>query len=125
MLIGLLGLNTLFEFAVAIAFAFFAERFFPVESLSILAIALLRVVGAGAIAIGSLSLIFCLNQTLTRTKQILFPAIVTLAIFHLSVAIAQWINFSNQAAPLAIGVIHTLFAAVFLYFSIRTYSFDS
>jgi hypothetical protein len=125
MLIGLLGLNTLFEFAVAIAFCFFPERFFPVESLSILAIALARVVGAGALAIGSLSLIFCLKPNLIRSREILFPAITTLTVFHLSVAIAQWLNFSNQAAPLAIGIIHSLFGSFFLYFSINTYSSDS
>jgi hypothetical protein len=125
MLIGILGLNTLFEIAVAIAFTFFPERFFPVESLSPLAVALARVVSAGALAIGSLSLIFVLKPILARSKEILFPAILTLTIFHLSVAIAQWVNFSNQAAPLAIGIIHTLFAVVFLYFCTKTYSLDT
>jgi hypothetical protein len=125
MLIGLLGLNTLFELAVAIAFTFFPERFFPVESLSTLAIALARVVGAGALAIGSLSLIFCLKPNLIRSREILFPAITTLTVFHFCIAIAQWINFSNQAAPLAIGIIHTVFAAAFLYYSLNTYSLDS
>jgi len=125
MLIGILGLNTLFEIAVAIAFCFFPERFFSQESLSPLAIALARVVGAGALAIGSLSLFFVIKQTSIKSKQILFPAIATLSIFHLSVAIAQWINFSNQAAPLAIGIIHSLLAAAFIYFSIRTRSLIS
>jgi len=125
MLIGILGLNTLFEIAVAIAFSFFPERFFPVESLSPLAVALARVVGAGALAIGSLSLFFVIKQTSVKSKEILFPALSTLTIFHFSIAIAQWINYSNQAAPLAIGIIHSLFAIAFIYFSIRTYSLNS
>ncbi|MDX1978455.1 MAG: hypothetical protein SFT94_12355 [Pseudanabaenaceae cyanobacterium bins.68] len=115
-----LGLNSLFEFAVAIAFILAPQQFFGAE-ISSLEFALARVVGAGAIAIGSLSLFFVLNQILLKSSLALHPAIATLAIFHGSVALVQWLNFSNQAAPLAIAIIHSGFAVTFLVCSYRLY----
>lgn len=112
MLIWLLGLNSLFEFAVAIAFILFPQQFFG-SQISSLEFALARVVGAGAIAIGTLSLCFVINEQLQKAALALYPAIITLAIFHITIAIAQWANFSNQTVPLAIAIIHSLFAIMF------------
>jgi hypothetical protein len=74
-----------------------------------LAISLLRVIGSGALALGTLSF---LMLGLSKPKE-LKPGLITLCSFHFLVAISQVINLSNIIS-IVVFLVHSLFAVLFI-----------
>lgn len=67
-----------------------------------------KMYGAAALAIGVMSL---LMATKLNAKELITIGLVTLSIFHVGVAIANWTN--NPEMPVAI--LHTVLGALFLF----------
>ena len=105
----LLVANTLFEFAVAIALIFFSPSLFQGQALTV---AVARVLGGNALALGTLSL---LMQGMTEPLQIR-AGLIALTVFHISVCIIQVINFLDGSVPFPAVIAHLLFAISFTFF---------
>ncbi len=112
MLIRLLGLNTLFEFAVGIAMIYLS--FGGDGSNSNLTIAMARVLAGNAFGLGTLSwsLIF------SRDRK---AGLIALAVFHTAVAIAQIVNLVGGIVPFPVVLVHAVFALLFIFFSFKSY----
>jgi len=105
----LLIANTLFEFAVAIAMIFFSPSLFQGQALTV---AVARVLGSNALALGTLSLFM---QGLTEPLQIR-SGLIALTVFHVSVCIIQILNFLDGSIPFPAIIVHLLFAIAFGFF---------
>ncbi|BAZ40201.1 hypothetical protein NIES4101_61620 [Calothrix sp. NIES-4101] len=106
----LLIANTIFEIGIGCVFLLFPSLVLKDSALSI---SLLRIIGCGALALGTLSLLM-LNVT---DKKALKPGLIALSIFHTLAAASQIYSFSSGTANITIIIIHSLFAAFFVCIS--------
>ncbi|MBD2609297.1 hypothetical protein H6G81_33550 [Scytonema hofmannii FACHB-248] len=103
----LLIANTIFEIGIGCVFLFFPTLLTLNSQLSI---SLLRVIGCGALSLGTLSF---LMLSLTDKKE-LKPGLIALSIFHSLVAVAQIYSFIGGMANTLVIIIHSLFAVSFI-----------
>lgn len=103
----LLIANTIFEIGIGCVFLLFTTLLIKDNELSIF---LLRVIGCGALALGTLSY---LMLDLTDKKE-LKPGLITLSTFHTLVAIAQIYSFIGGMTNTLVIIIHSLFAVSFI-----------
>lgn len=103
----LLIANTIFEIGIGCLFILFPTLFLTDSELSI---PLLRVIGCGALALGTLSY---LMLGLTHKKE-LKPGLITLSTFHILVAIAQIYSFTGGVTNALVIIIHSSFAVSFI-----------
>jgi hypothetical protein len=75
-----------------------------------LSISLLRVIGCGALSLGTLSF---LMLDLTDKKE-LKPGLIALSTFHSLVAITQIYSFIDSMVNILIIIVHSLFAVSFI-----------
>ena len=75
-----------------------------------LSISLLRVIGCGALSLGTLSF---LMLDLTDKKE-LKPGLITLSTFHSLVASAQIYSFVDSMINTLVIIIHSVFAVLFI-----------
>ena len=102
----LLIANTIFEIGIGCLFILFPTLFLKDSKLSI---SLLRVIGCGALALGTLSY---LMLDLTHKKE-LKPGLITLSTFHSLVAITQIYSFIGGMTNALVIIIHSGFAVSF------------
>ncbi len=103
----LLIANTIFEIGIGCVFLLFPTLLIKDSDLSI---SLLRVIGCGALALGTLSY---LMLELTDKKE-LKPGLITLSTFHTLVAFAQIYSFINGTANIPAITAHSGFAVSFI-----------
>ncbi|MEH2076247.1 MAG: hypothetical protein V7K57_17930 [Nostoc sp.] len=103
----LLIANTIFEIGIGCVFFLFPTLLTLDSQLSI---SLLRVIGCGALSLGTLSF---LMLDLTDKKE-LKPGLITLSIFHSLVAIAQIYSFLSSMINTLIIIVHSVFALLFI-----------
>ncbi len=103
----LLIANTIFEITIGCLFLLFPTLFLKNNEL---AISFLRVIGCGAVALGTLSF---LMLPLKEPKE-LKPGLIALSTFHSLVAIALISNFTNGITSLVLIIVHLLFAVSFI-----------
>lgn len=103
----ILILNTFFEIAIGCLMFFFPTLLLKDSNL---AISLLRVIGSGALALGTLSF---LMLSLSKPKE-LKSGLITLCSFHSLVAISQVINLSNNIISIVVFLVHSLLAVLFI-----------
>lgn len=108
----LLVANTLFEFAVGVVMIFFPAVLFQGIGLPLSTIAIARILGCNALALASLSWFM---RGLTELRQIRV-GLITLAVFHVTVSIAQFFNFLAGISPIPVAIVHSLFAVAFMFF---------
>ncbi|AFZ03110.1 hypothetical protein [Calothrix sp. PCC 6303] len=102
----LLIANTIFEIGIGCVFLFFPNMILKDSAMSI---SLLRVIGCGALAFGTLSF---LMLDLIGTKA-LKPGLITLCVFHTATTISQIYSLNNNTANPPAMVVHSLFAISF------------
>jgi hypothetical protein len=103
----LLITNTIFEITLGCLFILFPTLLVKENEL---AISFLRVVGCGAVALGTLSF---LMFPLKEPKE-LKPGLIALSTFHSLVAIALIFNLTNDLTSLFVIIAHLLFAVSFV-----------
>jgi hypothetical protein len=103
----LLIANTIFEIGIGCIFLFFPTLLLKD---SLLSISLLRIIGCGALALGTLSFLM-LDLT---DKKALKPGLITLSIFHSLAAISQIYSSIDSMNNTFVIIIHSLFAASFI-----------
>jgi hypothetical protein len=103
----LLIANTIFEVGIGCLFLLF-PTLLTLDSEE--SISLLRVIGCGALALGTLSF---LMLELTDKKE-LKPGLIALSIFHSLVAIAQIYSFIGGMTNTLVIIVHSLFAVSFI-----------
>ncbi|MEH2088931.1 hypothetical protein [Nostoc sp.] len=103
----LLIANTVFEIGIGCVFLLFPTLLTLDSQLSI---SLLRVIGCGALSLGTLSF---LMLDLTDKKE-LKPGLITLSIFHSLVAIAQIYSFVDSMINTLVIIVHSVFAVLFI-----------
>ncbi len=103
----LLIANTIFEVGIGCLFLFFPTLLTLDSQLSI---SLLRVIGCGALSLGTLSF---LMLDLTDKKE-LKPGLIALSTFHSLVAIAQIYSFIGGMTNTLVIIVHSLFAVSFI-----------
>jgi hypothetical protein len=103
----LLIANTIFEVGIGLIFLLFPTLLLKDSALSI---SLLRIIGCGALALGTLSF---LMLDLTDTKA-LKPGLVSLSIFHTFAAISQIYSFIGGTISTLVIIVHSLFALSFI-----------
>ncbi len=103
----LLIANTIFEIEIGCVFLLFPTLLIKDSELSI---SLLRVIGCGALALGTLSY---LMLDLTHKKE-LKPGLITLSTFHSLVVIAQIYSFIGGMTNALVIIIHSGFAVSFI-----------
>jgi len=103
----LLIANTIFEIGIGCVFLLFPTLLTLDGELSI---SLLRVIGCGALSLGTLSF---LMLDLTEKKE-LKPGLIALSIFHTLVAIAQIYSLIGGIANTLVIIVHSLFAVSFI-----------
>ncbi|MEH2227157.1 hypothetical protein [Nostoc sp.] len=103
----LLIANTVFEIGIGCVFLLFPTLLTLDSQLSI---SLLRVIGCGALSLGTLSF---LMLDLTDKKE-LKPGLITLSIFHSLVAIAQIYSFVGGMINTLVIIVHSVFAVLFI-----------
>ncbi|MEH2041496.1 hypothetical protein [Nostoc sp.] len=103
----LLIANTIFEIGIGCLFLLFPTLLTLDSQLSI---SLLRVIGCGALSLGTLSF---LMLDLTDKKE-LKPGLIALSIFHSLVAIAQIYSFIGSMINTLIIIVHSVFAVLFI-----------
>lgn len=106
----LLIANTIFEIGIGCVFLLFPTLLIRDGELSI---SLLRVIGCGALALGTLSF---LMLGLTDKKE-LKPGLIALSAFHSLVAAAQIYSSIDSMVNTLVIIIHSLFAVSFISFS--------
>jgi len=106
----LLIANTIFEVGIGCLFLFLPILLIKGSDLSI---SLLRVIGCGALALGTLSFLM-LELT---DKKALKPGLIALSIFHTLVAAAQIYSSIDSMVNTLVIIIHSLFAVSFISFS--------
>ncbi|PAX51675.1 hypothetical protein CK510_23525 [Brunnivagina elsteri CCALA 953] len=102
--------NTIFEVGIGLIFLLFPTLVLENNALSI---SLLRIIGCGALGLGSLSFLM-LDLT---DKKALKPGLIALSIFHSLAAVSQIYSFLNSSANIFIIIIHSLFAVSFISIS--------
>ena len=103
----LLIANTVFEIGIGCIFLFFPTLLILDSQLSI---SLLRVIGCGALSLGTLSF---LMLDLTDKKE-LKPGLIALSIFHSLVASAQIYSFLGSMINTLVIIVHSVFAVLFI-----------
>ncbi|WP_223265078.1 hypothetical protein [Nostoc sp. 'Peltigera membranacea cyanobiont' 210A] len=103
----LLIANTVFEIGIGCVFLLFPTLLTLDSQLSI---SLLRVIGCGALSLGTLSF---LMLDLTDKKE-LKPGLIALSIFHSLVAIAQIYSFVGSMINTLVIIVHSVFAVLFI-----------
>lgn len=103
----LLITNTVFEIIIGCLFLLFPTLLLKNNEL---AISFLRVIGCGAVALGSLSF---LMLPLSKPKE-LKPGLIALSTFHSAVAIALISNFTDGITSSLLIIVHLLFAVSFI-----------
>ncbi|MBD2532518.1 hypothetical protein H6G97_24210 [Nostoc flagelliforme FACHB-838] len=103
----LLIANTVFEIGIGCVFLLFPTLLTLDSQLSI---SLLRVIGCGALSLGTLSF---LMLDLTDKKE-LKPGLIALSIFHSLVALAQIYSFVGSMINTPIIIAHSVFAVLFI-----------
>jgi hypothetical protein len=103
----LLIANTIFEITIGCLFLLFPT--FLVKE-NELAVSFLRVVGCGAIALGTLSFLMLPLKELKQLK----PGLIALSTFHSLAAIALISNFTNDITNSLLIIAHLLFAVSFI-----------
>ena len=103
----LLTANTVFEIGIGCIFLFFPTLLILDSQLSI---SLLRVIGCGALSLGTLSF---LMLDLTDKKE-LKPGLIALSIFHSLVASAQIYSFLGSMINTLVIIVHSVFALLFI-----------
>ncbi|MEH2230602.1 MAG: hypothetical protein V7K71_13290 [Nostoc sp.] len=103
----LLIANTVFEIGIGCVFLLFPTLLTLDSQLSI---SLLRVIGCGALSLGTLSF---LMLDLTDKKE-LKPGLITLSIFHSLVASAQIYSFVGSMINTLVIIVHSVFAVLFI-----------
>ncbi|WP_335093610.1 hypothetical protein [Nostoc sp.] len=103
----LLIANTIFEIGIGCVFLLFPTLLTLDSQLSI---SLLRVIGCGALSLGTLSF---LMLDLTDKKE-LKPGLIALSIFHSLVAIAQIYSFIGSMINTLVIIVHSVFAVLFI-----------
>jgi hypothetical protein len=103
----LLIANTIFEVGIGCVFLLFPTLVLKDSALSI---SLLRIIGCGALALGTLSF---LMLDLTDTKS-LKPGLIALSIFHTLAAASQIYGLTNGTANIPVIIAHSLFAVSFV-----------
>jgi hypothetical protein len=102
----LLIANTIFEIGIGCVFILFPNMLLKDSTLSI---SLLRVIGCGALAFGTLSFLM-LDLIDTRALK---PGLITLCVFHAGTTISQIYSFTNNTANPPAIIVHSLFAISF------------
>ncbi|MBD2526632.1 hypothetical protein [Nostoc sp. FACHB-133] len=102
----LLIANTVFEIGIGCVFLFFPTLLNLDSQLSI---SLVRVIGCGALSLGTLSF---LMLDLTDKKE-LKPGLIALSIFHSLVSSAQIYSFLGSMINTLIIIVHSVFAVLF------------
>jgi hypothetical protein len=103
----LLIANTIFEIGIGCIFLLFPNLMIKDTALSI---SLLRIIGCGALALGTLSyLMLNLNE-----PKSLIPGLIALSIFHTSAAGSQIYSLTNNTASIPAIIVHSLFAISFI-----------
>ena len=103
----LLIANTVFEIGIGCVFLLFPTLLTLDSQLSI---SLLRVIGCGALSLGTLSF---LMLDLTDKKE-LKPGLIALSIFHSLVASAQIYSFLGSMINILVIIVHSVFALLFI-----------
>lgn len=103
----LLIANTIFEIGIGCVFLLFPTLLTLDSQLSI---SLLRVIGCGALSLGTLSF---LMLDLTDKKE-LKPGLIALSIFHSLVASAQNYSFLGSIINTLVIIVHSVFAVLFI-----------
>ncbi|MCC5659859.1 hypothetical protein LC608_23355 [Nostoc sp. XA010] len=103
----LLIANTVFEIGIGCVFLLFPTLLTLDSQLSI---SLLRVIGCGALSLGTLSF---LMLDLTDKKE-LKPGLIALSIFHSLVASAQIYSFVGSMINTLVIIVHSVFAVLFI-----------
>ena len=103
----LLIANTVFEIGIGCVFLLFPTLLTLDSQLSI---SLLRVIGCGALSLGTLSF---LMLDLTDKKE-LKPGLIALSIFHSLVASAQIYSFLGSMINTLVIIVHSVFAVLFI-----------
>lgn len=103
----LLIANTIFEIGIGCVFLLFPTLLIKDSEESI---SLLRVIGCGALSLGTLSY---LMLGFTEKKE-LKPGLIALSIFHSLVAFSQIYSFIGGMTNTLIIIIHSLFAVSFI-----------
>ncbi|MEH2269833.1 MAG: hypothetical protein V7K68_15570 [Nostoc sp.] len=103
----LLIANTVFEIGIGCVFLLFPTLLTLDSQLSI---SLLRVIGCGALSLGTLSF---LMLDLTNKKE-LKPGLIALSIFHSLVASAQIYSFLGSMINTLVIIVHSVFAVLFI-----------
>lgn len=106
----LLIANTIFEIGIGCVFLLFPTLLTLDSELSI---SLLRVIGCGALSLGTLSF---LMLELTDKKE-LKPGLIALSTFHTLVAFAQIYSLIGGMVNTLVIIIHSLFAVSFISIS--------
>jgi hypothetical protein len=106
----LLIANTIFEIGIGCVFLLFPTLLTLDSEVSI---SLLRVIGCGALSLGTLSFLM-LDFT---DKKELKPALITLSTFHTLVAFAQIYSFIDGIISTLVIIVHSLFAVSFIIVS--------
>lgn len=99
--------NTIFEIAIGCLFILFPTLLIKDSNLSI---SLLRVIGCGALSLGTLSF---LMLRLNEPKE-LKPGLIALSTFHTLVAVAQIYSYIDGTANIPAIIAHSLFALSFI-----------
>jgi hypothetical protein len=106
----LLIVNTIFQIGIGCVLLFFPTLLFKDSTLLI---SLLRIIGCGSLALGTLSF---LMLDLTDVKA-LKPGLVALCVFHVGAIVSQIYSLTNGTANIAVIIVHSLFAVSFFRFS--------
>ncbi len=83
--------------------------------ISNLAIALARVLAGNAFGFGTLSLVMISKKS---DRQ---AGLIALTVFHSAVAIAQAVNLLDGIVPFPVVIVHSVFALLFMFFSVKRY----
>ncbi len=103
----LLIANTIFEIIIGCLFLLFPYLILKNNEL---ATSFLRVVGCGAVALGTLSFLMLPLKELKELK----PGLIALSTFHTLVAITLISNFTNDVTNSLLIIVHLLFAVLFI-----------
>lgn len=103
----LLIANTIFEITIGCLFLLFPSLLLKNNEL---AISFLRVIGCGAVALGTLSFL----MLALKEPKALKPGLIALSTFHSLAAIALISNFTRDITNLFVIIAHLLFAVSFI-----------
>ncbi|NJR14360.1 MAG: hypothetical protein HC785_00770 [Calothrix sp. CSU_2_0] len=102
--------NTIFEIGIGLIFLLSPTLLIKDNALSI---SLLRIIGCGALALGTLSFLM-LELT---DKNALKPGLIALSIFHTLAAFSQIYSSVYSITNILVIIVHSLFAVLFISIS--------